>query len=69
MATLAERILGAPAGTCVDRAIDRAYAMDGTGVLALHTFRQIGRPLAKPGRLRLIFDHIVPANNSTSCGR
>jgi methanogen homoaconitase large subunit len=68
MATLAERILGAPAGTCVDRAIDRAYAMDGTGVLALHTFRQIGRPLAKPGRLRLIFDHIVPANNSETAG-
>ena len=64
MATLAERILGAPAGVCVDRVVDRAYAMDGTGMLALNTFRLIGRPLARPDRLRIIFDHIVPANNS-----
>ena len=64
MATLAERILGAPAGACVDRVVDRAYAMDGTGLLALATFRSIGRPLVRPDRLRLIFDHIVPANNS-----
>jgi methanogen homoaconitase large subunit len=64
MATLAERILGAPAGACVDCAVDSAYAMDGTGLLALNTFRAIGRPLARPDRLRLIFDHIVPANNS-----
>ncbi|NLX49816.1 MAG: 3-isopropylmalate dehydratase large subunit [Methanospirillum sp.] len=64
MPTLAERILGAPAGECVDRAIDVAYAHDGTGVLALQTFRTIGKPLARPGRMRLLFDHIVPANNS-----
>ncbi len=64
MATLSERILRAPAGACVDRVVDRAYAMDGTGLLALQTFRAIGRPLARPERLRLIFDHIVPANNS-----
>lgn len=64
MATLSERILGAPAGACVDRAVNRAYAHDGTGVLALQTFRTIGRPLARPDRLRLLFDHIAPANNS-----
>ncbi|HIH03858.1 MAG TPA: 3-isopropylmalate dehydratase/homoaconitate hydratase family large subunit [Methanoregulaceae archaeon] len=64
MATLSERILGAPAGACVDRVVDRAYAMDGTGLLALQTFRLIGRPLAHADRLRLVFDHIVPANNS-----
>ncbi len=64
MATLSERILGAPAGACVDRAVDRPYAHDGTGVLALQTFRTIGRPLVRPERVRLLFDHIVPANNS-----
>lgn len=64
MATLAERILGAEAGACVDREVDSAYAMDGTGLLALQTFRAVGRPIAHPERLRLIFDHIVPANNS-----
>jgi methanogen homoaconitase large subunit len=64
MATLSERILGAPAGACVDRIVDRPYAHDGTGVLALQTFRTIGKPLVRPERVRLLFDHIVPANNS-----
>ena len=64
MATLSERILGAPAGACVDRVVDRPYAHDGTGVLALQTFRAIGKPLVRPEQLRLLFDHIVPANNS-----
>ncbi len=66
MATLSERILGAPAGTCVDRQVDRAYVHDGTGVLTLGTFRSIGRPLAAPERLSILFDHIVPANTSTT---
>jgi len=66
MATLSERILGAPAGTCVDRAVDRAYVHDGTGVLTLGTFRTIGRPLAAPERLSVLFDHIVPANTSVT---
>ena len=64
MATLSERILGTSAGACVDRAVDRPYAHDGTGVLALQTFRTIGKPLVRPERVRLLFDHIVPANNS-----
>jgi methanogen homoaconitase large subunit len=67
MSTLTERILGAPAGEYVDRKVDRAYCHDGTGVLTLESFRAMGlsRP-HDPSRLWLIFDHIVPANNSTT---
>ena len=64
MATLAERLLAAPAGSCVDRRVDWAYVHDGTGVLTLGTFRSIARPLAAPERLSILFDHIVPANTS-----
>lgn len=67
MSTLSEQILGAPAGEFVDRKVDRAYAHDGTGVLALEAFRQMGPAgLFDPARIHIIFDHIVPANNSTT---
>jgi len=33
VSTLSERILGAPAGTYVDREVDIAFAHDGTGLL------------------------------------
>jgi methanogen homoaconitase large subunit len=67
MGTLAERILKAPAGEYVDRAVDRAFVHDGTGVLALESYRQMGAPdPADPSHLYVIFDHIVPANNSTT---
>lgn len=66
MPTLSERILGAPAGTCVDRRVDRAFVHDGTGVLTLGTFRTIGRPLAAPERLSVLFDHLAPANTSVT---
>ncbi|MEN6610370.1 MAG: 3-isopropylmalate dehydratase large subunit [Methanoregulaceae archaeon] len=69
MSTLTERILGASAGEYVDREVDRAYCHDGTGVLTLESFRTMG--VAKPAcptRLYVIFDHIVPANNSTTAG-
>ncbi|MDD3933444.1 MAG: aconitase/3-isopropylmalate dehydratase large subunit family protein [Methanoculleus sp.] len=63
MSTLSERILGAPAGAYVDREVDIAFAHDGTGVLALEALREMGvERLPHPERLRLIFDHIVPAN-------
>jgi methanogen homoaconitase large subunit len=67
MSTLSERILGAAAGEYVDRQVDRAYAHDGTGVLALEAWRRMGtdRP-ARPDRCSIIFDHIVPANTSTT---
>ncbi len=66
MPTLSERILAAPAGTCVDRRVDRAFVHDGTGVLTLGTFRTIGRPLATPERLSVLFDHLAPANTSVT---
>ncbi len=66
MPTLSERILGAPAGACVDRQVDRAFVHDGTGVLTLGTFRTIGRELAVPERLSVLFDHLAPANTSVT---
>ncbi len=67
MSTLSERILGAPAGDYVDRKVDHAYVHDGTGVLTLETFRRAGanRLSSRPG-FHVLFDHIVPANNSTT---
>ncbi len=69
MPTLSERILRAPAGTYVDREVDRAFAHDGTGVLTLEAWKHMGmeRP-RRPDRIYLLFDHIVPANNSTTAG-
>jgi methanogen homoaconitase large subunit len=67
MSTLSERILGAPAGEYVDRAVDRAYVHDGTGVLTLVAWKKMGAlGLFNPSRISVIFDHIVPANNSTT---
>ncbi|MBP2146472.1 methanogen homoaconitase large subunit [Methanofollis sp. W23] len=65
MSTLSETILGAPAGEYVDRRVDRAYAHDGTGVLALEAWRAIGTGVfTDPDHRHLIFDHIAPANTS-----
>lgn len=67
MSTLSERILGAPAGAYVDREVDVAFAHDGTGVLTREALREMGvERLPHPERLRLIFDHIVPANTGTT---
>ena len=67
MSTLAERILGASAGEYVDRNVDRAYVHDGTGVLTLETWKQMGAErLSDLPQLYVLFDHIVPANNSTT---
>jgi methanogen homoaconitase large subunit len=66
MSTLSERILGAPAGDYVDRKVDRAYVHDGTGVLTLETWKQMGALLSDLPELYVLFDHIVPANNSTT---
>jgi methanogen homoaconitase large subunit len=66
MSTLSERILGASAGEYVDRKVDRAYVHDGTGVLTLETWKQMGAErLCDLPQLYVLFDHIVPANNST----
>ncbi len=67
MGTLSERILGAPAGEYVNREVDVAFAHDGTGVLVRETLREMGvERLPHPERVRLIFDHIVPANTGTT---
>jgi methanogen homoaconitase large subunit len=66
MSTLSERILQAPAGEFVDRAVDHAYVHDGTGVLTLEAWRQIADCVASPPHLYVMFDHIAPANNSVT---
>jgi methanogen homoaconitase large subunit len=59
MSTLAERILGAPAGEYVDHTVDRAYVHDGTGVLTLESFRNMGAgELINAPALSIFFDHI-----------
>lgn len=69
MSTLAERILRGEEGEYVDRTVDRAYVHDGTGVLTLEVWRAMGSPpLMSPDRISVIFDHIAPANNSTTAG-
>ena len=65
MSTLSERILGAAEGEYVDRKVDRAYAHDGTGVLALEAWKEMGGDrLGKETGYYIPFDHIAPANNS-----
>lgn len=67
MGTLSERILGASAGEYVDRAVDRAYVHDGTGVLTLEAWKNMGsKRIQDANHLHVLFDHIVPANNSTT---
>ncbi|WAI01978.1 aconitase/3-isopropylmalate dehydratase large subunit family protein [Methanogenium organophilum] len=65
MSTLSERILGGPAGSYVDRRIDRAFAHDGTGVLAMEAYRRMGTPEpTRPETVSIIYDHLAPANTS-----
>jgi methanogen homoaconitase large subunit len=67
VSTLSERILEGPAGSFVDRMVDRAYVHDGTGVLTLEAWREMGeKGPADPERLSIIFDHITPANTSVT---
>jgi len=67
MPSLSERILAGVAGEYVDREVDRAYVHDGTGVLTYETWQALGTgEVARPSRVYVLFDHIVPANNSTT---
>jgi methanogen homoaconitase large subunit len=67
MSTLSERILNAPAGEYVDRKVDRAFACDGTGMLALEAWKNMGAShLAGDTEFHIFFDHIAPANNTTA---
>jgi methanogen homoaconitase large subunit len=67
LTTLSERILGAMAGEYVDVAVDRAFVHDGTGVLTLEAWKALGgdTPL-RSDMISVLFDHITPANNSTT---
>ncbi|MFA5269534.1 MAG: aconitase/3-isopropylmalate dehydratase large subunit family protein [Methanoregula sp.] len=67
MGTLSERILCGTAGDYVDCRVDRAYVHDGTGVLTLEAWKNMGgKDLQDAAHLYVLFDHIVPANNSTT---
>ena len=67
MGTLSERILGGTAGDYVDCSVDRAYVHDGTGVLTLEAWKNMGgKGIQDAAHLYVLFDHIVPANNSTT---
>jgi len=67
MRTLSEEILGASAGEYVDREVDHAFAHDGTGVLTLEAWKEMEvNTIARPENLHILFDHITPANNSTT---
>jgi len=67
MPSLSERILSGVVGDYVDRPVDRAYFHDGTGVLTLETWRALGtNKIARPSSVYVLFDHIIPANNSTT---
>lgn len=69
MNTLSESILGARAGSYVDCRVDRAYVHDGTGVLTLEAWKSMkAETIARPDRVYVLFDHIVPANNSVTAG-
>jgi len=65
MGTLSEMILGGTAGEYVDCHVDRAYVHDGTGVLTLEAWKNMGgKGIQDAAHLYVLFDHIVPANNS-----
>jgi methanogen homoaconitase large subunit len=67
MGTLSERILHGTGGQYVDRAVDRAYVHDGTGVLTLEAWKSMGEQRIQDAtHLHVLFDHIVPANNGTT---
>ena len=73
MPTISEKILsrasGKPANAddFVIANIDYAMAHDGTSVLAVKAFREMGaKKVWNPERIIIPFDHIAPANNETA---
>jgi 3-isopropylmalate dehydratase large subunit len=61
MPTLAERILGAPAGETVVRDVDTVFSHDATTPLAMSSFAQLWTDkLARPERAAVVFDHAYP---------
>lgn len=73
MPTISEKILGraagkpAIAGDFVIADVDYAMAHDGTSVLAVKAFKEMGiKKVWDPKRIIIPFDHIAPANNETA---
>ena len=51
-------------GEIVEAAVDYALSHDGTSVLAIKAFQEMGsEKVWDPERIVIPFDHIVPANN------
>lgn len=73
MSTISEKIFSrasgknAKANDFVTANIDYAMAHDGTSVLAVRSFREMGiEKVWNPDRIVIPFDHISPANNETA---
>lgn len=73
MATISEKIMSrasgreARAGDIVEAKIDFAMSHDGTSVLAIKAFREMGSERVwDPERLVIPFDHQIPANNDVA---
>ncbi len=73
MATISEKILSRACGKpafaddFVVANIDYAMAHDGTSVLAVKAFKEMGaKKVWDPARIIIPFDHIAPANNETA---
>lgn len=73
MGTISEEILGrssgkaASAGDFVTAKVDYAMSHDGTSVLAVKAFKEMGAgKVWDPGRIVIPFDHLVPANSETT---
>jgi len=61
MTTLAERILGAPAGETIVRDVDLVFSHDATTPLAMKAFEGLfAQRLARPERAAVVFDHAYP---------
>ena len=65
MSTLSERILKGEADSFVDVMVDKVMAHDGSGLQALTAFHEMeAEDIPYPERISIIYDHIIPANNS-----
>ena len=54
-------------GEIIEAGVDYAMSHDGTSVLAIKAFKEMGsRKVWAPDRIIIPFDHIVPANNETA---
>ncbi len=54
-------------GEIIEAGVDYAMSHDGTSVLAIKAFKEMGsRKVWDPKRIIMPFDHIVPANNETA---